>query len=95
MGISPLPRKAKFGDHVGKVIDEVGIRDNSESADFLFLIQQICWKDGTESIRFAYYKKPRGSSKSSWRFANRAPSLELKPLKELMKEARRRDWFRI
>jgi hypothetical protein len=95
MGISPLPRKAKFGDHIGKVMDEVSIRDDSRSNDYRFFIQQIHWKDGTESIRFAYYKKPHGSGESSWRFARSAPSLELKPLRKLIRKARQKSWFRI
>lgn len=94
MGISPLPRRVEFGDYVGQVIDEVRCQEDFEDTDCLFLIQQIRWSDGSETIRFAYYTKPHGSSEDKWNYANRPPNIGPDCLKELIRRARERPWFR-
>lgn len=94
MGISPLPRRAQYGNYVGQVIDEVSCRRDYENTDCLFLIQHIRWSDGSESIRFAYYTKPHRSSEDKWGYANRSPDMEPDVLRELINRARNRPWFR-
>jgi hypothetical protein len=94
MGISPLPRKVTFGQYVGEVIDEVRCERDFEDSDCMFLIQQIRWQDGSESIRFAYYTRPHGGDESQWNYANRPPNMESEVLEELINEARARPWFR-
>jgi len=94
MGISPLPRRVKFDDYRGNVIDEVWVQEDYPNGDFRFFIQQIRWDNGSESIRFAYYTKPHGSGDSQWNFANRAPNIEAESLRELLRRARGRSWFR-
>lgn len=94
MGISPLPRRAKYGNYVGQVIDEVRYQRDFSDHDCLFLIQHIKWRDGSETIRFAYYTKPHGASEDEWNYANRAPDMEPEVLRELIRRARTRLWFR-
>jgi hypothetical protein len=94
MGISPLPRPAKFGDYIGEVIDEVWVQEDYPSGDYRFFIQRIHWQDGSDSIRFAYYMKPHGNDDSEWHFVNRAPNIEPEHLRELIRRARQNDWFR-
>lgn len=94
MGISPLPRKVKFGMLVGEVIDEVSCQRDFESVDCLFLIQQIRWSDDYDTIRFAYYTKPHGSSEEEWGYANRPPNMEPGALKELIRKAKGKSWFK-
>ncbi len=83
-------------DAKGNVIDQVSIlREFKEKGyDNCFQIQQIKWQDGTESIRFAYYKKLHGSDESRWRFTNRPPNIEHDILQELLKKAKKKDWFK-
>lgn len=94
MGISPLPRRAKYGNYIGQVIDEVKYQRDYEISDCLLLIQRIKWRDGSESIRFAYYTKPHGSSEDEWNYANRAPDMQPEVLRELIGRARNKPWFR-
>ena len=94
MGISPLPRPVKYGNYTGEVVDEVSYQRDYENTDCLFLVQHIRWSDGSESIRFAYYTKPHGSSEDEWGYANRSPDMEPDVLRELIRRARNRPWFR-
>ena len=95
MGISPLPRRTEMGGYVGEVIDEVMVEREYQDGDFAFLIQKIKWgtNGDSETIRFAYYKKPHGTDESQYGYANRAPSLDPDALKELIKKAKRKPWF--
>jgi len=94
MGLSPLPRKVRFGSHIGEIIDEVSCRRDFTRKDCLFLIQNVRWSDGSETVRFAYYTKPHGTSEGEWGYANRPPNMEPKVLRELIKKARAKPWFR-
>ena len=94
MGITPLPRSVKFRNYIGEVIDEVWVQEDYEDTDYRFFIQQIRWSDGSESIRFAYYTKPHESSDDAWNYANRPPNIESDSLRELIRRARNRPWFR-
>lgn len=94
MGVLPLPRRVRYGDYVGKVIDEVSCQIDYENGDCLFLIQHIRWSDGSKSIRFTYYTKPHGAGEDEWAYANRAPDMEPSVLRELIRRARDKPWFR-
>jgi len=92
MGISPLPRRVKMGEYLGEVTHEVMVEREYQDGDFAFLIQRINWGD-SETIRFAYYKKPHGTDNSKYFFVNRAPSIDPDAVKELIERARREPWF--
>lgn len=96
MTISDLPRKVKMENAKGRVIDQVSVlrEFKEEGYDNCFQIQQIIWQDGSESIRFAYYKKPHGSDKSEWMFTNRPPNIEHNTLQELFIKAKKKNWFK-
>lgn len=94
MGISPLPRKVKYGNYTGKVIDEVRSQRDHEINDAVFMIQLIQWPDEEKTIRFAYYTKPHGTSDDEYGYANRAPDMYPDVLRELIKKARTKPWFR-
>jgi len=100
MGIAPLPRPVNYKLREvifrGTILDEVEVFEEAPEVnlDYLSLIQHVEWEDGTHGIRFCYYFKPHEASDDAWRFANRPLTISVDALKELMKKALNKRWFR-
>lgn len=85
----PTRHKTPFGEWAqGTVVTWVKECEEYPDSDYMYVLELINWPEGTESLRFGYYFRRKGSGEKGWIWGQRPAIINPETLKRLIEKAR-------